>query len=223
MLAALPLLAACRDEASPWAQERIARMPLREQVGQMVAPAVYVGPDARPAQDTVLARRLAAGAVGGVRLLPGSADVAARRVAVLQAAVRRPLLVIADLDRGAGGALAGTDELPPPAALASWDGERVEQAAARAAGGARAAGVNFAMLSAPSFPYPSALPGPAGPRADSAFAAYAQALAKAGLVVGVRALSPGPEQADVDYRVLGWDRAAAEALQLGLLRDLLAR
>jgi CubicO group peptidase (beta-lactamase class C family)/beta-glucosidase-like glycosyl hydrolase len=223
LLAALPALAACRAETSPWAEERIARMPLREQVAQMVAPAVYVGADARAAQDTVLARRLAAAGVGGVRLLPGSADVAARRVALLQATARRPLLVIADLDRGAGGALAGADELPPPAALAAWNGERVGQAAARAADDARAAGVNFAMLSAPSFPYAAALPGAVGPRADSAFAAYAQALAERGLVVGVRALSPGPEAADVAYRVLGWDRAAAEALQLGLLRDLLAR
>jgi CubicO group peptidase (beta-lactamase class C family)/beta-glucosidase-like glycosyl hydrolase len=223
LIAALPVLAACREEVSPWAQERIVRMTLREQVAQMVAPAVYVGPDARPAQDSVLARRLAVSGVGGVRLLPGSAAVAARRVALLQATVRRPLLVIADLDRGAGGALAGADELPPPAALAGWDGERVAQAAARAAEGARAAGVNFGMLSAPSFPYPSALPGVAGPRADSAFASYAQALAESGLVVGVRALSPGPEAADVAYRVLGWDRAAAEALQLDLLRGLLER
>jgi CubicO group peptidase (beta-lactamase class C family)/beta-glucosidase-like glycosyl hydrolase len=223
LLAALPLLAACRDEVSPWAQERIVRMTLREQVAQMVAPAVYIRADARPAQDTVLARRLALSGVGGIRLLPGSSIVAARRVAVLQAAMTRPLLVIADLDRGAGGALAGEDELPPPAALASWDGERVAAAAARAAGGARAAGVNFAMLSAPSFPYPTALPGFVGPRADSAFASYAQALAESGLVVGIRALSPGPAAADTAYRVLGWDRAAAEALQVDLLRDLLAR
>ena len=223
LLAALPALAACRDEVSPWAQERIVRMTLREQVAQMVAPAVYVGPDARPAQDSVLARRLAVSGVGGVRLLPGSAAVAARRVALLQRTVRRPLLVIADLDRGAGGALAGADELPPPAALAGWNTKRIAEAAARAAEGARAAGVNFGMLSAPSFPYASALPGPAGPRADSAFTAYAQALAEDGLVVGVRALSPGPEAADVEYRVLGWDRAAAEALQIDLLRDLLAR
>jgi beta-N-acetylhexosaminidase len=223
LIAALPLLAACRDEASPWAQERIVRMTLREQVAQMVAPAVYIRPDARPAQDTVLARRLSAAGVGGVRLLPGSGAVAARRVAVLQSMAQRPLLVIADLDRGAGGALAGADELPPPAALASWSGERIAEAAARAAQGARAAGVNFGMLSAPSFPYAAALPGAVGPRADSAFASYAQALAKSGLVVGIRALSPGPAAADTVYRVLGWDRAAAEALQVDLLRDLLAR
>ncbi|HEX6042255.1 serine hydrolase [Longimicrobium sp.] len=223
LLAALAPLAACRDEVSPWAQERIVRMPLREQVAQMVAPAVYVRPDARTSQDTLIARRLAASAVGGVRLLPGSASVAERRVGLIQRTARRPLLVIADLDRGAGGALAGAAELPPPASLATWDGERIRAAAARAAADARAAGVNFAMLSAPSFPRQTALPAPGGARADSAFAAYAQALAENGLIVGLRALSPGPGQADVEYRVLGWDRAAAEALQLGLLRDLLAR
>jgi CubicO group peptidase (beta-lactamase class C family)/beta-glucosidase-like glycosyl hydrolase len=225
---ALPLLAAaalaaCREEPSPWAEERIARMPLREQVAQMVAPAVYVGADARPAQDSVLARRLAASAAGGVRLLPGSAEVAARRVALLQRMARRPLLVIADLDRGAGGALAGAAELPPPAWLGAWETGRVAAAAERVADEARAAGVNFAMLSAPSFPYAAALPVAAGPRADSAFAAYAQGLAEHGMIVGVRALSPGPEAADTDYRVIGWDRAAAEALQLDLLEDLLAR
>lgn len=221
--AALAPLAACREEVSPWARERIARMPLREQVAQMVAPAVYVRPDARTSQDTLIARRLAAGAVGGVRLLPGSGAVAARRVGLIQATVRRPLLVIADLDRGAGGALAGADELPPPAALGAWEPERIREAAARAAADARAAGVNFALLSAPSFPRQAALPAPVGPGADSAFATYAQALADNGMIVGVRALSPGPEQADVEYRVLAWDRAAAEALQLDLLRDLLAR
>ncbi|HVH13834.1 MAG TPA: hypothetical protein VM759_12320, partial [Longimicrobium sp.] len=196
LLSALSGLAACREEVSPWDPERIARMPLREQVGQMIASAVYIRPDARPATDTVLARRLAASGVGGVRLLPGSAAVAARRVAVLQSIVRRPLLVIADLDRGAGGALAGTDELPPPAFLAAWGAEHVAEGARRAAEEARAAGVNFAMLSAPSFPYLAPLPGAVGSGADSAFAAYAQALAEAGLVVGVRTLSPG-ERGDV--------------------------
>lgn len=223
MLAAALALSACRDDVSPWAGERVARMPLREKVAQMVAPAVYVGADARPGQDTVLARRLAAEVVGGVRLLPGSAEVAARRVALLQRMARRPLLVIADLDRGVGGALAGAEELPPPASLGALDEEAVGRIARRAGEGARAVGINFGLLSAPSFPYAAALPGPAGPRAERAFAGYAEGLADAGLVVGVRALSPGPEPADSSIRVLGWDRAAVEALQLDLLRTLLER
>ncbi|HEX5872736.1 MAG TPA: glycoside hydrolase family 3 N-terminal domain-containing protein, partial [Longimicrobium sp.] len=223
VLAAALALAACREQASPWAPERVARMPLREKVAQMVAPAVYVGADARPAQDTVLARRLAAEGVGGIRLLPGSAEVAARRIALLQRTARRPLLVIADLDRGVGGALAGEEELPPPASLGALDDEAVGRIAARAAEGAREIGINFGLLSAPSFPYAAALPGPGGPQAERAFADYAAGLADAGLVVGVRALSPGPEQADSSLRVLAWDRAAAEALQLDLLRTLLER
>lgn len=223
VLAAALALGSCRDEVSPWARERIARMPLREKVAQMVAPAIYVGADARPAQDTVLARRLATEGVGGVRLLPGSAQVAARRVALLQRLARRPLLVIADLDRGVGGALEGAEELPPPASLGSLDDEAVGRIAARAAEGARGIGINFGLLSAPSFPYAAALPGPAGPQAERAFADYAAGLADAGLVVGVRALSPGPEPADSSLRVLPWDRAAAEALQLDLLRTLLER
>jgi CubicO group peptidase (beta-lactamase class C family)/beta-glucosidase-like glycosyl hydrolase len=223
VLAAALALAACRDDVSPWARERVERMPLREKVAQMVAPAVYVGADARPEQDTILARRLATEAVGGIRLLPGSAPVAARRVALLQRMARRPLLVIADLDRGVGGALAGAEELPPPASLGVLDDEAVGRIAARAAEGARTLGINFGLLSAPSFPYAAALPGPAGPHAERAFADYAAGLAQAGLVVGVRALSPGPEPADSAIRVLGWDRAAAEALQLDLLRTLLER
>jgi CubicO group peptidase (beta-lactamase class C family)/beta-glucosidase-like glycosyl hydrolase len=223
VLAAALALAACRDDVSPWARDRIARMPLREKVAQMVAPAVYVGADARPGQDTVLARRLATEMVGGVRLLPGSAEVASRRVALLQRTARRPLLVIADLDRGVGGALAGAEEMPPPASLGALDEEAVGRIAARAAEGARTIGINFGLLSAPSFPYASALPGPAGPHAERAFADYAAGLAEAGLVVGVRALSPGPEPADSSIRVLGWDRAAADALQLDQLRTLLER
>ncbi|HEX6372350.1 MAG TPA: serine hydrolase [Longimicrobium sp.] len=223
VLAAALALAACRDEASPWARERVSRMPLREKVAQMVAPAVFVGADARPGQDTVLARRLAAEGVGGVRLLPGDAEVATRRVALLQRMARRPLLVIADLDRGVGGALAGREELPPPASLGALDDEAVGRIAARAAEEARTLGINFCLLSAPSFPYAAALPGPAGPRAERAFADYAEGLADAGLVVGVRALSPGPEPADSTIRVLAWDRAAAEALQLEPLRTLLER
>jgi CubicO group peptidase (beta-lactamase class C family)/beta-glucosidase-like glycosyl hydrolase len=216
-------LAGCRDEVSPWARERAARMPLREKVAQMVAPAVYVGADARPAQDTVLARRLALEAVGGIRLLPGDAAVAARRVALLQRTARRPLLVISDLDRGAGGTLQGAEELPPPASLGGMEADGVRRVAARAADGARTLGINFVLLSAPSFPYASPLPHPSGARAERAFADYAAGLADEGLVVGVRALSPGPEAADEDVRVLGWDRAAVEALQLGLLGTLLER
>ncbi|WP_420130400.1 serine hydrolase [Longimicrobium sp.] len=223
VLAAALALAACREEASPWAHERVARMTLREKVAQMVAPALYVGADARPAQDTVLARRLATEAVGGVRLLPGSAEVAERRVALLQRFARRPLLVIADLDRGVGGTMAGAEELPPPASLGALDDETVGRIAARAAEGAGRIGINFGLLSAPSFPYAAGLPGPSGAQAERAFADYAAGLADAGLVVGVRALSPGPEPADSSLRVLAWDRAAAEALQLDLLRTLLER
>ncbi|HEU4883574.1 MAG TPA: glycoside hydrolase family 3 N-terminal domain-containing protein, partial [Longimicrobium sp.] len=223
VLAAALALAACRDDVSPWARERVARMPLREKVAQMVAPAIYVGADARPAQDTILARRLATEAVGGVRLLPGSAEVASRRIALLQRMSRRPLLVIADLDRGVGGALAGEEELPPPASLGALDDEAVGRIAARAAEGARTVGINFGLRSAPSFPYAAALPGPAGSQAERAFADYAKGLVDAGLVVGVRALSPGPEPADSAIRVLAWDRAAAEALQLGFLATLLER
>ncbi|HYR11247.1 MAG TPA: serine hydrolase, partial [Longimicrobium sp.] len=223
VLAAALALAACRDDVSPWARERVARMPLREKVAQMVAPAVYVGADARPAQDTVLARGLAAEAVGGIRLLPGSAAVAERRIALLQRMARRPLLVIADLDRGVGGALEGAEELPPPASLGALDDEAVGRIAARAAESARPLGINFGLLSAPSFPYAAALPGPSGAHAERAFADYAGGLVDAGLVVGVRALSPGPEPADSSIRVLAWDRAATEALQLDLLRTLLER
>jgi CubicO group peptidase (beta-lactamase class C family)/beta-glucosidase-like glycosyl hydrolase len=223
LLLAPPALAGCQEEASPWSRERIDRLTLREKVAQMVAPAIYVGADARPGQDTILARRLAAEAVGGIRLLPGSAEVALRRVAHLQRTARRPLLVIADLDRGVGGTLAGAEELPPPASLGSMDAEAVGRIAGRSAGDARRIGINFGLLSAPSFPYASALPGPTGPQAERAFADYAAGLVKDGLVVGVRALSPGPEAAEGDVRVLAWDRAAAEALQLGLLRTLLER
>ncbi|HEY0024524.1 MAG TPA: serine hydrolase [Longimicrobium sp.] len=217
----MALSAGCREAPSPWSPEQAARMPLRQKVGQMVAPALYVGPDARPAADTALARRFAAAHVGGVRLLPGSAPVAARRIAAVQRASRLPLLVIGDLDRGTGGALAGATEFPPPLALSPAGADSVQAVATSAAAEARALGINFALLTAPGFPYPTAIPAPSGAATEQAFAGYAEALAGAGMLVGVRALSRGPAETGVP--ILGWDRAAVEGMQLGPLRDLLAR
>ncbi|MBB4636120.1 serine hydrolase [Longimicrobium terrae] len=222
--ALLALLAAgCRQaETSPWSEDRLARMELRARVAQMLAPAVYVGADARAVADTALARRFAQAGVGGVRLLPGTLPVAERRLGAIQRASRLPLLVIADLDRGVGGALAGASELPPPLSLGTAEGERVDAAAAQASAEAGRLGINFALLTAPSFPYPTALPAPWGAGADSAFVRYARQLSAGGMLVGVRALSAGPEARDGGPPILDWDRAAVDGLQLGLMRGLVA-
>ncbi|HWK90191.1 MAG TPA: serine hydrolase, partial [Longimicrobium sp.] len=225
LLCAAAAAACARAPESPWTQERIARMTLRQKAAQMVAPAIYTGADARPGVDSALARQAAAEGFGGVRLLPGDARVAARRVALLQRTARLPLLVIADLDRGVGGTLAGAAEFPPPSAAASGQGERTGDADAPAravAADARRLGINFALLSAPSFPQPATLPAPApDAAAGEAFAGFARTLRDGGMLVGARVLSPGPAPADTGLRVLAWDRAAVEGLQLGLLRRLL--
>ena len=65
-----------------------------------------------------IAAALAFGA-GGFILFGGTADAVFALTARLRREAGRPLLIAADLERGAGQQVAGLDELPPPLALAS--------------------------------------------------------------------------------------------------------
>ena len=56
---------------------------------------------------------------GGFILFGGTADAVFALTARLRREAGRPLLIAADLERGAGQQVAGLDELPPPLALAS--------------------------------------------------------------------------------------------------------
>jgi beta-N-acetylhexosaminidase len=205
-LAALLLVAACRAAESPWTDERLARMTLRERAAQLVVPAV---PTDRPGGDSALAAALAAQGVGGIRLLGGSAAVATARVEALQAASPLPLLVLAELDRGAGGGFDGATELPQAAALAPRLPRGFAAAAAREM---RELGVNLALLDAPPPPAPGGLPFPSGGE-EAGFGRYLEALAEEGVLTGVRAFGGGAARGE-GLPVLAWDGAAARALHL---------
>jgi beta-N-acetylhexosaminidase len=209
-LAALLLVAACREAESPWTDERLERMTLRERAAQLVVPAV---PTDRPEGDSALAAALAAKGVGGVRLLDGSAAVAAARVEALQAASALPLLVLAEVDRGAGGGFDGATELPQAAALAPRLPRGFAAAAAREM---RELGINLALLDAPPPPAPGGLPFPAGGE-ETGFGRYLEALAEEGILVGVRAFGAGVAPGD-GLPVVAWDGAAVRALHQDPLR-----
>ena len=82
--------------------------------------------------------------VGGFILFGGTATGAAALIAELRSRSRVPLLVAADLERGAGQQFAGATGLPPLAALASLDDEdTIRRAAGLTAREARAIGINW--------------------------------------------------------------------------------
>ena len=82
--------------------------------------------------------------VGAFCFFGGRADAARALIAELQARSRVPLLIAADLERGAGQQFAGATGLPPLAALGSLDDLEVMRRAARlTAREAREMGVNW--------------------------------------------------------------------------------
>ncbi len=86
---------------------------------------------------------LAAGA-GGFIIFGGPADAVRSLTASLGQRAGRPLLIGADLERGAGQQFAGLTEIPPPLALASLgDLDTVRAAGARTAREALEVGVNW--------------------------------------------------------------------------------
>lgn len=98
-------------------------------------------------EEPLIARALEFGA-GGFILFGGTADAIRSLTARLRRDAGRPLLVAADLERGAGQQVAGLAELPPPLALDSLD----EPAVIRGAGlltAAEALGVGINWVLAP--------------------------------------------------------------------------
>lgn len=82
--------------------------------------------------------------VGGFIIFGGTAETVRRLTADLLRRAGRPLLLAADLERGAGQQIAGLTEFPPPMALASLgDPAVVRWAASVTAQEARAVGVNW--------------------------------------------------------------------------------
>jgi beta-glucosidase-like glycosyl hydrolase len=82
--------------------------------------------------------------VGGFIIFGGTVETVRRLTADLLRRAGRPLLLAADLERGAGQQIAGLTEFPPPMALASLgDPAVVRWAAAVTAQEARAVGINW--------------------------------------------------------------------------------
>ncbi len=81
--------------------------------------------------------------VGGFILFGGTAAAAARLTGELRERAGRPVLVGADLERGAGQQFAGLSEWPPPAALATLGPDAVRAAARATAREALQVGVNW--------------------------------------------------------------------------------
>ena len=87
--------------------------------GRLVFPALRWRVDSGFAHEAAaIAAALEFGA-GGFILFGGTADTVFELTARLRREAGRPLLIAADLERGAGQQVAGLDELPPPRALAS--------------------------------------------------------------------------------------------------------
>jgi len=82
--------------------------------------------------------------VGGFIIFGGTAETVRRLTADLLRRAGRPLLLAADLERGAGQQIAGLTEFPPPMALASLEEPAVVRwAASVTAQEARAVGINW--------------------------------------------------------------------------------
>jgi len=137
-----------------WVAETLGRLTLEQKAGQMVVARFY-GDMQRSGDDSLgtLEKWVAGGSVGGLLLAsrlegtavrPAAASDVAALLNRLQSAAGVPLLVGADLERGAGMRLGGATWLPPPMALAAGGDPGAAFAAGKAAGEeARAAGINW--------------------------------------------------------------------------------
>ena len=149
----LALAAACgpAKPESPWSDAAFDRLTLREKAAQMVVARI---PSVSP-PDTTLERlkRWTRAGGGGVELPGGNARLAAELAAALRLDAPRPPLVVARMERGAGGAFAGSTELPAPAALAAaGDAELAEEAGGILAAEAKAIGIDLLLLPGPPLP-----------------------------------------------------------------------
>ena len=113
---------------------------------RLVMPAIRWKPDSgfdHEAGPIEAALRLG---VGGFIVFGGTRDAVASLTARLRRDAGRPLLISADLERGAGQQVAGLTEIPPPAALAALGGvEPARNAGHLTAAEARSVGINWLL------------------------------------------------------------------------------
>ena len=118
--------------------------PSRRELAQLLIPVLRWSPsggfaDARP----LIEQSLALG-VGGFQLVGGQQDGVRALAKELQLKSRHPLLIAAELERGAGQQFTGATGLPPLAAITSLDDiEALRRAARLTAREARTMGVNW--------------------------------------------------------------------------------
>lgn len=130
--------------ASPPTSSPTAPSDPRRDLAQLLIPAIAWNPgsgfaDARPLINEALEL-----GVGGFLLLGGEQDVVRALAKELQLKSRHPLLIAADLERGAGQQFDGATGLPPVAAIAAiGDIESLKRAARLTAREARTMGVNW--------------------------------------------------------------------------------
>jgi len=112
--------------------------------GRLILPALRAGPDGGFAPEAArIADALDLG-IGGFIVFGGTVESVRRLTADLLRRAGRPLLIAADLERGAGQQVAGMTEFPPPLALASLgEAAVVRWAGAVTAQEARAVGINW--------------------------------------------------------------------------------
>lgn len=113
-------------------------------VARLLMPALRWQPDSRYQHESRRIDEALALGVGGFIVFGGPAGEAAELVSSLHARAGRPLLIGADLERGAGQQFPGLEELPPPGALGSLDDlDAVRAAGAATARDALSVGVNW--------------------------------------------------------------------------------
>ena len=112
--------------------------------GRLILPALRWRPETGFGHEAgAIANALDLGA-GGFIVFGGTAESVRRLTADLLRRAGRPLLIAADLERGAGQQVEGLTEFPPPAALAALDDVAVVRwAGAVTAQEARAVGINW--------------------------------------------------------------------------------
>ena len=114
--------------------------------GRLVLPALRWRDDTGFAHEAALIADAIGFGAGGFILFGGTVDAVRELTERLRRDAGRPLLIAADLERGAGQQVRGLGELPPPLALASLD----EPAVIRGAGlltaaAAQAVGINWVL------------------------------------------------------------------------------
>lgn len=118
----------------------------RRDLAQLLIPVVRWSPDRGFAEVRPLIDEALALGVGGFQLMGGEQDGVRALAKELQLKSRHPLLIAAELERGAGQQFAGATGLPPVSAITSLnDIEALRRAARLTAREARTMGVNWSL------------------------------------------------------------------------------